>query len=83
MVFQNVAFNTKIHPTTCTVWTGTMQSAADGDTVVATLSNSLMTSDIVFSAWAVNGGVNVRICNPTGKPTNVGAGSIRIDLWKH
>jgi Bacterial Ig-like domain (group 3) len=83
VVFQSVAFDTKMHPTTCTVWSGAIPSAADGDTVVAALSDSLMSSDIVFSAWATNGNVNVRICNPTGKPTDMGAGSIRIDLWKH
>ena len=83
LIFQNVAFNMKMHPTTCTVWSATVSSAADGDAVVAALSDSLMSSNIVFSAWAVNGGVNIRICNPTGQPTNVGAGIIRIDLWKH
>jgi len=83
LLFQNVAFNTKLSPGTCTVWSGTISSAADGDTVAAGLSSSLMSANIVFSAWATNGGIQVRICNPTGAPTTLGAGNIRIDVWKH
>lgn len=86
MVFQNVAFNTKLSPTTCTMWNGAataFPAAADGDTVAAGLGSSLMNVDVVFSAWAVNGGVEVRICNPTGKPVTLASGNVRIDLWKH
>ena len=83
VLFQNVAFNTKLSPTTCTVWSGTVSGAADGDTVAAGLPSSLMSANIVYSAWARNGGVTVRICNPTGAPTTVGAGNIRVDVWKH
>jgi hypothetical protein len=38
---------------------------------------------LLLSAWATNGSVSVRICNPTGSPTTLGAGNIRVDLWKH
>ena len=82
VLFQNVALNTNLSPTTCTVWSGTVSGAADGDTVAAGLPSSLMSANIVYSAWARNGGVTVRICNPTGAPTTVGAGNIRVDVWK-
>jgi hypothetical protein len=82
-LFQNVAFNTKLSPNTCTVWPATISGAADGDTVAVGIGSSLMTANIVYSAWATNGAVQVRICNPTGSPTTVGAGNIRVDLWRH
>jgi hypothetical protein len=83
VLFQNVAFNTKISPATCTTWSGTVSGAADGDTVGLGMGSSLMSANIVFSAWATNGSVKVRICNPTGSPTTVGSGNIRVDVWKH
>jgi hypothetical protein len=83
MLFQNVTFNAKLSPGTCTVWPGTVSGAADGDTVAVGMGSSLMSANIVYSAWATSGGVQVRICNPTGAPTTVGAGNIRIDVWKH
>ena len=83
LVFQNVTFNTKVKPTSCMVQSFTIASAADGDTVAVGMGSSLMTGDVVYSAWAVDGGVQVRFCNPTGKPTDLGAGNIRIDVWKH
>ena len=83
VLFQNVTFNTKMSPATCTVWSGPMGNLFDGDTVVVTMGSSLMTANIVYSAWATNGAVQVRICNPTGSPTTIGAGSIRVDLWRH
>ena len=83
MLFQNVTFNAKLSPATCTVWSGTISSAADGDSVAVGMSSSLMSANIVYSAWSTNGGVQVRICNPTGAPTTVGAGNIRLDVWKH
>jgi YVTN family beta-propeller protein len=83
VLFSNVTFNTKLSPTTCTGWSGTIPGAADGDTVAAGLSSSLMSANIVYSAWATNGGMTIRICNPTGSPTTVGAGNIRVDVWKH
>lgn len=82
-LFQNVAFNSKMSPATCTVWSGPMANLFDGDSVVVTLGSSLMTANIVYSAWATNGAVQVRICNPTGAPTTVGAGNIRVDVWRH
>jgi hypothetical protein len=78
----NVAFNAKLGPTTCLVWPSSA-SAVDGDTVIGTLSGSLMSANIVHSAYVLNGFVQVRICNPTGSPTQIGAGSIRVDVWKH
>ena len=79
----NVAFNARLGPTTCAVWSFPSSPAADGDTVAVGMGSSLMSANIVFSAWASNGSVQVRICNPTGSPTTVGAGNVRIDLWKH
>jgi hypothetical protein len=83
MQFQNVAFNLKLTPGTCTVWSGVVLSATDGDTVAVGLASSLMTANIVFSAWAGNGSVSVRICNPSGAPTTLGVGNLRVDVWKH
>jgi hypothetical protein len=83
VLFSNVAFNTKMSPTTCTVWPAAVSGASDGDTVAVGMGSSLMSANIVYSAWATNGGVQVRICNPTGSPTTVGAGNIRVDVWKH
>jgi hypothetical protein len=83
MLFANVAFNTKMPPATCTVWSPVIASAADGDTIAVGMSSSLMSANILFSAWASNGSVSVRICNPTGSPTTVGSGNVRIDVWKH
>jgi hypothetical protein len=82
-LFSNVAFNVKLSPSTCTIWPATVSGASDGDTVAAGMGSSLMSANIVYSAWATNGGVQVRICNPTGAPTTVGAGNIRVDVWKH
>ena len=81
---SNIAFNTKLSPTTCIVWKSPA-AAADGDIVIASLSNSLMTSNIVYSAFvnAASANVLVRICNPTGAPATIGSGNIRIDVWKH
>jgi hypothetical protein len=83
LLFSNVAFNVKLSPATCTIWPATVSGASDGDTVAVGIGNSLMSANIVYSAWATNGGVQVRICNPTGAPTTVGAGNIRVDVWKH
>jgi hypothetical protein len=82
-LFTGVTFNSKLTPSTCTVWSGTISSAADGDTVAAGLASSLMSANIVYSAWAGDGSVSVRICNPTGAPITISAGNIRIDVWKH
>jgi 6-phosphogluconolactonase len=83
-LFPNVAFNTKLGPTTCLLWQSPA-SAADGDTVVAGLSATLMSSNIVYAAFfnAATATVTVRICNPTGAPTTIGSGNIRVDVWKH
>jgi len=81
-LIQNVAFNTKLGPTTCLVWLSSA-SAADGDTIITTLSGSLMSANIVHAAYVLNNIVQVRICNPTGAPTQIGSGSVRVDVWKH
>jgi 6-phosphogluconolactonase (cycloisomerase 2 family) len=80
---QAVTFNIKMTPGTCTVWSTSIQAASDGDTVAVSLGSSLMSGNVVFSAWANNGSVSVRICNPTSAPTTLGTGNIRVDLWKH
>jgi hypothetical protein len=79
----------KLAPGSCTVATFSFTSAADGDTIALGPSSLLMSANVVLSAWASNGNVNVRICNPTGTPTTLpvppsgSALTIRIDLWKH
>lgn len=83
--FSNQVFNITLKPaspTACTVWSQSFAGASDGDTVEVGMSSSLMNANIIFSAWAGNGTVNVRICNPTGSPTTVGSGNIRVDVWK-
>ena len=83
ILFSNVAAIGKMSPGSCTVQSYVFPGASDGDSVEVGMSSSIMSANIVFSAWAGNGTVNVRICNPTGAPTTVGSGNIRVDIWKH
>ncbi len=79
----NVAFNVKLKPATCTDWSVPVAAAVDGDTVAAGIGSSLMVPGLIYSAWATQGAVSVRFCNPTGAPITVGSGNIRVDVWSH
>ena len=83
MLFQNATFNTKLAPGSCYLYIAGVPQAADGDTVAVGMGSSLMNATIVYSAWASTGSVQIRVCNPSGSPTTLGSGNIRVDVWKH
>ena len=76
-----------LKPSACAAASFTMTGASDGDTLALGVPNARMTGGgtIIYSSWvSAPNTITIQGCNVSASPQKTaGAGSIRVDVWKH
>jgi len=69
----------------CVSQTFTLAGVSDGNTVALGVPNERMTgTDVIYTAWvSAANTITIRACVLAAKPTTLGTGAIRVDVWQH